>query len=581
MGSAASTLSPTDAAHVTQAMKRKLAQYQAENLTDDEIRLKLSSDYKDIVDNLHKEDHSPKLTSDSNTGSQKSGKSLKTPVGHAGSKKERDGLTSKFGGKKDAKSKGTTRRRSFDQNTIAKKPDVAAAAAPAAAPQNEVSHAQLPALSEKQEPDVPTTSSHATVSEVAAATTPTVPAAVESAHPSNLHEIADSWDSVSQQPYCKICQMAFKSETFLERHIKFSDLHAQNVKKKEKLDEAAKSGAPPPSLVPDRLAPRQVEGEHFKMLYTGSKFFWRTQESIDLHFYLHVLPHTIEIISYDTTKSKELNRVYLDYSTLLDIVIDSTKANSSMQREMARKKEAEEDTDMNGENSPNAPNAAAAPSFGSGKLSGISGKMTVNLRTDEDAQRTALTTYILQRLQVQAASTSAAGDTHSSVSAKIGSTKDLLNSASSPTLPSLASVTANSQTGGSSMTFVKLAGDNYKRSPVLEKPPIVLVPVVVTRRRRTNAEEIDATISSLTSDRQALAAATGQAEKIANLVYSSASEISSVKWWMKLNPWRRKWVWAIRRVIRQRLVADTKRNLAERAARKSRSASNVLSLANP
>lgn len=573
MGSAASTLSPADAAHVTQAMKRKLAQYQAENLNDDEIRLKLSADYKDIVDNLHKEDHSPKLTIDSNAGSQKSGKSLKTPLGHAG-KKERDGLSSKFGGKKDAKNKGTTRRRSFDQNTIAKKPDVAVVQA-AAAPQNEVSHAQLPSLSE-QESDVPAATPPVTVSEAAVA----APAATEAAHPPNLHEIADSWDSVSQQPYCKICQMAFKSETFLERHIKFSDLHAQNVKKKEKLDEAAKNGAPAPALFPDRLAPRQVEGEHFKMLYTGSKFFWRTQESIDLHFYLHILPHTIEIISYDTTKSKELNRVYLDYSTLLDIVIDSTKAQNSMQREMAKKKEAEEETEMNGENSPNAPNAVA-PSFGSGKLSGISGKMTVNLRTDEDAQRTALTTYILQRLQLQTVSTSVAGDTHTSVSTKIGSTKDLLNSASSPTLPSLAAVTANPQINGSAMTFVKLAGDNYKRSPVLEKPPIVLVPVVVTRRRRTNAEEIDATISSLTSDRQALAAATGQAEKIANLVYSSASQISSVKWWMKLNPWRRKWVWAIRRVIRQRLVADTKRNLAERAARKAPSASNVLSLANP
>lgn len=550
MGSAASTLSPADAATVTQTLKRKLAKYQAEKLSDDEIRVKLSADYHEAVESLHKEDHGPKLSLEG-TGSQKSSKA--TPRGNAAAanKKERDGLTAKFGGKKDAKGKaGTTRRRSFDQNTIAaKKPDHAPAAAPPA-PQNEVTHSQLPSLSENAEPE-----------KLSPSKAPSQASIVPAASSSNLHEVADSWDSVSQQPYCKICQMAFKSETFLERHIKFSDLHAQNVKKKEQQEEAAKSGAPPPPIIPDRIAPRQVEGEHFKMLYTGSKFFWRTQESVDLHFYHHILPHTIEIISYDTTKSREFNRIYLDYYTLLEIVIESNKVHSAMQREMSKSKKHDKTINENDDevNGGSAGNFSA--SFGSVK--------STNLRQDEDAQRTALTTYILQRLQLQSVTTTTAGDAHSALSSlntgKSASARELLNSASSPTLPGLV---ANAQVNGSVMVFTKLTGDDYKRTPVLEKPPIILVPVVVTRRRRTNAEEIDATISSLTHDRQALTAATGKAEKVANLMFSSASEISSVKWWMKLNPWRRKWVWAIRRVIRQRLVADTKRNLAEREAAK-------------
>jgi hypothetical protein len=547
MGAAASALSPSDAAHVTQALKRKLALYQTEHLCEDEIRIKLSNDYHEIVDSLQKDDKSPKISGES--GSQKSGR-IVSSKGNQGNKKERDGLTAKFGGKKDTKGKGnsTTRRRSFDQNTIVKKSDIATPVIPVALP-NEISHSQLPTLSESDPaPLLPSKSMNQTSTATAAET------------PNNLNEIADSWDSVSQQPFCKICQMAFKSESFLERHIKFSDLHAQNMKKKEKLDEAAKSGAPLPPLISDRMAPRQVEGEHFKMMYTGSKFFWRTQESVDLHFYHHLLPHTIEIISYDTTKSREFNRIYLDYSTLLDIVIDTTKAHAhdAMRQDMAKRQVAEENKEENS----NEPSAHAVgsigPSFGSGKL--------VSLRHDEDAQRTAMTTFILQRLQLQSVTTTAAGDAHSFVpplSPGKAAARELLNSASSPTLPSL---TANAQVNGSVMVFAKLTGDDYKRSPVLEKSPIVLVPVVVTRRRRTNAEEIDATISSLTNDRQALAAATGKAEKVANLVYSSASQISSVKWWTKLNPWRRKWVWAIRRVIRQRLVADTKRNLAEREA---------------
>ncbi|RYG64056.1 hypothetical protein EON64_14750, partial [archaeon] len=188
------------------------------------------------------------------------------------------------------------------------------------------------------------------------------------------HIISDSWDSVTHQPYCNLCQMAFKSLTFLERHVKFSDLHQTNVKKAQgqvvtvsipvsAATKTATPGEPQDSNEGSKkggmpAASKQVEGQHFKLLYTGSKFFWRTQDNVDLHFYHHILPHTIEVIPYDSTRSKELPRIYLDYTCLMTNV---TKHH----------------------------------------------KQTTGQELDEDENnRTAVTTYILQRLQLATSGTS-------------------------------------------------------------------------------------------------------------------------------------------------------------------------------
>jgi len=124
---------------------------------------------------------------------------------------------------------------------------------------------------------------------------------------------------------------------------------------------------------------------------------------------------------------------------------------------------------------------------------------------------------------------------------------------------------AKTKEGMNSVVYVPLSGDSTKiKSPIIEKPPLMLIPVPVVRRRRTNAEEIEATMNSLATEQKALADATGMAEKVANLVYASASSLSAKKWWSDFNPVRRRWIWAIRRVIRQKLVAETKAVLAAR-----------------
>jgi hypothetical protein len=217
--------------------------------------------------------------------------------------------------------------------------------------------------------------------------------------------------------------------------------------------------------------------------------------------YLHILPNCIEIISFDTNKSKETNRIYIDYGRLLEII----KKNNSIQLD----------------------------------------------ENDEENKRNTIATYILQRLQWTPANSVVSNNNFADLTI---------------TNPS-ASVSVGT---GNILVFTKLTGDDYnpdsnssydQRTPILDKAPAVLIPIVVTRRRRTNAEEIEATITGLTNDRAALVAATGRAEKIAHLVYAGANAIATKKWYSDFNPVRKRWIWAIRRVIRQKLVAETKKQL--------------------
>ena len=64
--------------------------------------------------------------------------------------------------------------------------------------------------------------------------------------------------------------MIFTTESKLDRHIKYSDLHLKNVQKQK--DAANSVNEPVIKSIVD-----QVEGIHYKLLYSGSKFFWRTK----------------------------------------------------------------------------------------------------------------------------------------------------------------------------------------------------------------------------------------------------------------------------------------------------------------
>jgi hypothetical protein len=54
-----------------------------------------------------------------------------------------------------------------------------------------------------------------------------------------------------------------------------------------------------------------------RLLYEGSKVFWRLRETISVSMYSHLHANCIEIISFCPRLNRELNRIYIDYAKLM------------------------------------------------------------------------------------------------------------------------------------------------------------------------------------------------------------------------------------------------------------------------
>jgi len=310
----------------------------------------------------------------------------------------------------------------------------------------------------------------------------------------------DHWDSVSQLPYCECCQMAFKTASALDRHVKYSNLHETTVKK---IAEAA--AEPTVEEKKKELSMRQEEGKDFRLLYYGSKFFWRTQDNIDLSFYQHIMMHCIEIVPFDVYKNKELARIYLD-KFLLDSVLES-----SVKAIVAKKKE----------------------------------KMLDDRRTskftqdefvfDDDAefiaqQRLSATTYILARLQLHHVGT---GD----------------------------------KKPGSKMVFhtlnddIKMAPEMSSIDPLLKEVPDLLIPVSMTHRRNTSSQEVSEKMNELHAEQKSLKSSIGKAEKIAGHMQIFVQIAKDAKRMQALTPGLRRFIMAVRKVIQINCVERTKKVL--------------------
>lgn len=55
-------------------------------------------------------------------------------------------------------------------------------------------------------------------------------------------------------------------------------------------------------------------------IYEGQKFYWRQRLNVDLNFIFHRTDKLLEIISYDSDKSMELNRIYLSSDAVYDCI---------------------------------------------------------------------------------------------------------------------------------------------------------------------------------------------------------------------------------------------------------------------
>lgn len=477
MGSGASNLTKEQKAILSKELQSAFEKCTADNLEEDIVQSTLISEYKRVIKTFQKvEKVEPAVTSS-------------PPAA-----KELSSLSSKFSSKNKNVEKPVkfTRRRSFDASRNSKRNLLSAS-----------------------KDEVETALTKASVSE----------AVIKPAE-----ETIDSWDSVTQQPFCDTCQMAFKSLAFLDRHVKYSDLHMKNVDRKNKKDEKVPEVQKMPSLdeeppVPATMSAKieaQVEGTHFKLLYTGSKFFWRTQKNIDIDIYLHVLPHVIEVISFDPVKHKEATRIYLNYVIIQDTL------------ELLVARDYEE------------------------KIKELTQDRFFSL-DDEAALRDKLLvqrviTYILQRLQLDSSGT------HGEV------------------------------------LYVALSGDADLKSALMTSAPASLVPVSLTRRRRTSTEEIEATINSIKIERALIGehleqahhftksptkpkvgapTSVATAERISAAVYSAVQFLTGKKWYHNVSLPKQRFIKAARRVIRQLLVVQTKAVLAARASAMSPSTASV------
>eukprot|EP01038_Epipyxis_sp_PR26KG_P007513 gene7513-10235_t len=277
-------------------------------------------------------------------------------------------------------------------------------------------------------------------------------------------EATDTWDSVTQQPFCNICQMAFKSPAFLDRHVKYSDLHSKNKanqkdslnkandeiiqKKEEEIAQAAKE-AEEKAIQEEKLKQPMKEGIDFSLLYDGSKLFWRTQRSVDINIYNHIPLETLEIIAFDAVTHKELPRIYINYKLLCEII--QPKLDASVEAKY---------------------NELILDRFN-----------TVTKEQLYDEQKpAAVITYILQRLSEDSS--------------------DSIDSRMKPIVYTPA-----------------LSVDDINNLPLRPSPPLLLKPIHVSRRRRTSGEEISEAFNELSYHTQRAS----EHIKTAHTLHSAAS----------------------------------------------------------
>ena len=190
------------------------------------------------------------------------------------------------------------------------------------------------------------------------------------------NEKIDTVDSNVGKLMCEVCNTSFNNSALLERHMKYSFFHDRAVQNRDQLKRLEKRAHKIALLVHNNLqivrrvcnqrdthesnrysktaakwqwAYKQVKHQNailrttaylmnsyrsnlktqnspaVKLLYHGSKHLWRSQQTIELHIYLHDgknvtnnIPNisaVLEIVGFDASKQKELVRLY----TNLDI----------------------------------------------------------------------------------------------------------------------------------------------------------------------------------------------------------------------------------------------------------------------
>lgn len=104
--------------------------------------------------------------------------------------------------------------------------------------------------------------------------------------------------------------------------LNVQEVHAKNVealqaleKLNGRLDESSDQ-----KKSPVNTAAPEAPSFRCRELYSGSKFYWRLQDTIEYHLFLHLEGNIIEVIPYDNHSQKEYDRLYFDENKVHTLV---------------------------------------------------------------------------------------------------------------------------------------------------------------------------------------------------------------------------------------------------------------------
>jgi hypothetical protein len=298
-------------------------------------------------------------------------------------------------------------------------------------------------------------------------------------------------------------------------------LHASNLKKLEQssLDSLAEEEAPAKPSEPSSQEP----SSRCRVIYTGTKFFWKTQDNIDIHLYSHLDTKCLEVIAYEGKANTELPRIYLSEQAVLETIGEEAI--------MERVRELQKD----------ASNKRFKESL-----------PPIQILFEEE-KRITISSHILSHLQMTALDPTTV---QPSSTGQPYLTKKQLKYV-------ILSDSGLSTTNTSEEQSTKSVPGPTLEQIVYSTRPENVIPVYIARRRHTSEEEIKETLTDINSMQMDIRSMTQKAEKMANLVTKASQTLTSgvkKRKWRKANlsHWKIKWLWAIDFMIRRNRVAFTK-----------------------
>lgn len=342
----------------------------------------------------------------------------------------------------------------------------------------------------------------------------------------------DSWSSVVEQPSCPLCQVTFDNQYKLERHIKYSNLHATSLKQ-QKEKETQLIADCEEKLNPKSPTP-QEEGIDYKQLYSGDKLFWRTKTTLEIRLYLHLSTEVIEVAGYDKTDNAPTNRLYLNHNVLLNVIEEMAMKAVDQRKKEIKEKQKEARKRRIGFNE-------ATPSD----------EVMLN-----EAKRVVLVTHILDRLQID-----------------LNDGKDKPNIVFIPIVKIADDVSDTEDidvSDDSPATSCDIKNQTMCESKILLKDlPMDLRPVYIAWRRYSSIDECVEVRNHLETGIKDLAVASEKADRLTKLIFTTTAGLGAIAERYKkmrnmgYSKWRIKWIWATKRIIIQKDVARYTKLLTE------------------